>query len=102
VAKDAAIPGEIALAMHTVDYLVHAWDVARAIGVEFTADLDAVRATSPLVTMIPDGPERLEAGSAFAPSVPAVADAGEFDTMLAALGRNPNWQPRGISRPESP
>lgn len=93
VAKDATIPGEIALAMHTVDYLVHAWDVARAIGIEFAADQEAVRVTWPLVAMIPDGPERLETGSAFGPTIPAIADAGAFDTMLAALGRNPNWRP---------
>lgn len=91
VAEGAAFPGEIAMAMHTVDYLVHGWDVARAIGVEFTADVDAVRATWPLVAMIPDGPERLEPGSAFRPSVPAAAEASEFDTMLASLGRDPNW-----------
>jgi uncharacterized protein (TIGR03086 family) len=91
VAPDAAFPGEIAVAMHTVDYLVHAWDVAHAINVEFSADLDAVRATSKLVAMIPDGPNRLEPGSAFLPAVAARPGASEFDTMLAALGRDPNW-----------
>jgi uncharacterized protein (TIGR03086 family) len=91
VVKDAAFPAEIAITMHTVDYLVHAWDVARAVDVEFDADLAAVRATAPLVAMVPDGPERLEPGSAFRPSVKAGPNAGEFDTMLAALGRDPNW-----------
>jgi uncharacterized protein (TIGR03086 family) len=91
VATDATIPGEIAVAMHTVDYLVHAWDVARTIDVEFVADAQAVRVTWPLVAMIPNGPERLEAGSAFAPAVPVTAEAGEFDTMLGSVGREPNW-----------
>jgi uncharacterized protein (TIGR03086 family) len=91
VVREAAFPGEMAIAMHTVDYLVHAWDVARAIDVEFDADLDAVRATAQLVAMIPDGPERREAGSAFGPAVKAGPDAGEFERMLAALGRDPAW-----------
>ena len=91
VTKDAGFPAEIAISMHTVDYLVHAWDVARAIDVEFAADLDAVRATAPLVAMVPDGPERLEPGSAFRPAVPVEPGAGEFDSMLAALGRDPRW-----------
>jgi uncharacterized protein (TIGR03086 family) len=91
VNADAEFPGDIAIAMHTVDYLVHAWDVARAIGVEFTADLDAVRAVTQLVAMIPDDASRLEAGAAFAPAVPAAPGATEFDVMLAVLGRDPNW-----------
>jgi uncharacterized protein (TIGR03086 family) len=91
VARDAAFPADIALAMHTVDYLVHAWDVARAVGVEFIPDLDAVRATSALVAMIPDGPQRLEPGASFRPVVPVAADASEFDAMLGGCGRDPNW-----------
>ena len=91
VAKDATFPADVALAMHTVDYLVHAWDVASAIGVEFDADLDAVRATMPLVSMIPDGPQRLEPGASFRPVVKVAADADEFDAMLGACGRDPNW-----------
>lgn len=93
VAKNATFPADVALAMHTVDYLVHAWDVARAIGVEFSADLDAVRATAALVAMIPDGPERLAPGASFRPVVPVAADANEFDRMLGACGRDPNWRP---------
>ncbi len=93
VAKDAPIPGEIAVAMHTVDYLVHAWDVARAIDIEFDADLDAVRATKRLVAMIPDGPERLQPGASFRPAIEIGPDAGEFDAILAALGRDPLWAP---------
>ena len=91
VSPDGAFPAEIAIAMHTVDYLVHAWDVARTIDVAFNADLDAVRAVAPLAAMVPDGPQRLEPGSAFGPAVPAANGAGEFETMLAALGRDPNW-----------
>ena len=91
VNPDAGFPADIAIAMHTVDYLVHAWDVARAIGIEFTADRDAVRVTQPLVSMIPDGPQRLESGTAFRPAVPGVEATGEFEAMLAWLGRDPNW-----------
>lgn len=91
VVKDAAFPAELAISMHTVDYLVHAWDVARAIDVESDADLDAVRATAQLVAMVPDGPERLAPGASFRPAVTIGPDAGEFEKMLAALGRDPNW-----------
>ena len=90
VNADAEFPGDIAVAMHTVDYLVHAWDVARAIGVEFEADMAAVIATAPLVARIPDDASRLEPGAAFAPALPTEG-ANEFDTMLAALGRDRNW-----------
>ena len=91
VNADAEFPADIAIAMHTVDYLVHAWDVARAIGVEFTADIDAVRAVTPLVAMIPDDASRLATGAAFAPAVPSAPGASEFEVMLAVLGRDPNW-----------
>lgn len=90
VTADAEFPGDIAIAMHTVDYLVHAWDVARAIGVGFDADGEAVRATASLVAMIPDDASRLEPGASFAPALPAEG-ASEFDAMLAALGRDPHW-----------
>jgi uncharacterized protein (TIGR03086 family) len=90
VNADAEFPGDIAIAMHAVDYLVHAWDVARAIGVEFDADEAAVWATAPLVALIPDDASRLEPGAAFGPALPS-AGATEFDAMLAALGRDPHW-----------
>jgi hypothetical protein len=40
---------------------------------------------------IPDGAPRLQPGAAFAPAVPIQPGNSELDTIVALLGRRPEW-----------
>jgi len=86
-----AFPAEMAIGFHTVDYVVHAWDVARSIGVDVEFDQELLDATGAIVARIPDGPERLAPGASFQPGLVVAEGSGELDRMLAALGRSPHW-----------
>ncbi|MGK5683248.1 TIGR03086 family metal-binding protein [Actinoplanes sp. URMC 104] len=86
---DRAVPGRMAIAFHLVDYVVHGWDVARAIGVPYEPDADALALALPIARAVPDGPERLEPGAAFAPALPVPAGADPLSELLLLLGRDP-------------
>ncbi|MTE15887.1 TIGR03086 family metal-binding protein [Nocardia aurantiaca] len=84
------VPAPLAISFHFIDYIVHAWDVARALGkiVEFDADL--LSAGLPVAEAVPRGPEREQPGASFAPEVAAPESSG-LDRILAVLGRSPGW-----------
>jgi uncharacterized protein (TIGR03086 family) len=88
----AAFPGAQAIGFHFVDYVVHGWDVARAIGARFTLPDDVIAAVLPLVFAVPDGDFRTGPGSPFAPAVEAADGLGDFDRALSHLGRSPAWK----------
>lgn len=78
-----------AISFHFIDYLVHSWDVAQAIGKTYTPEPDLVDAALPIAEAVPDGDFRRRPGSAFAPGLPATAGAKSWDRVLAMLGRAP-------------
>ena len=71
------------------DLAVHAWDVARAAGLEPTVDasiLDAALAW---------GKQNLKPefrGAAFGPEVPVPDSAPTFDRLVGFFGRDPGWR----------
>jgi uncharacterized protein (TIGR03086 family) len=83
--------GRRAIGFHLLDYVVHAWDVARARGVALDLPEDLVRAALPVAEAVPDGPGRREPGAAFAPRLPVPAGAGPMDRLLLLVGRSPDW-----------
>ncbi|MGV0741434.1 TIGR03086 family metal-binding protein [Mycolicibacterium sp. XJ870] len=87
----ATFPGALAIGFHFVDYVVHGWDVAASLGVPYELPDDVIAAALPLVTAIPDGDFRDDAGAPFARAVntPATTD---FEKILAHLGRRPGWR----------
>jgi uncharacterized protein (TIGR03086 family) len=93
VSTERTFPADTAIAFHFVDYLVHSWDVAAALGVTYQPDPDLVAAALPVALAVPDGERRLAPGSAFRPARPAGGDAGPLERILAALGRPPDWNP---------
>lgn len=89
----AAFPGAQAIGFHFVDYVVHGWDVARAVEAPFTLPDDVIAAVLPLVFAVPDGDLRTTPGSPFAPAVAFCEPVSDLDRALLHLGRSPAWTP---------
>lgn len=86
----ATFPGDIAIGFHLVDYVVHGWDVAAALRLEYSLPDDVIAATLPLALAIPDGDFR------DAPDVPFGrahngSATNDLDQLLRHLGRDPQW-----------
>jgi uncharacterized protein (TIGR03086 family) len=86
-------PAPQAISFHFIDYVVHGWDVARALGQPFELDDDLVQAAVPVADAVPEGDRRLRPGAAFRPGVPTPDGASPLDRILAMLGRAPAWTP---------
>lgn len=84
-----------AMGFHLVDYVVHAWDVARAIGIDYVPTAAVAEAALQVALSVPNGPERTEPGSAFAPAIEAASAIEEspIDRIVTLLGRSPTWRP---------
>ena len=86
-------PAPQAISFHFIDYVVHGWDVARALGQPYELDADLVQAAVPMAEAVPEGERRLRPGAAFRPGLAAPDDASPMDRILAMLGRDPAWTP---------
>ena len=84
-------PAEQAVSFHLVDYVAHAWDVARALAVEVAFDREVLAAAMRVAADVPDGEARRAPGALFAPVVEVAADAPMLDRIVARLGRSPAW-----------
>lgn len=85
-------PAAQAISFHLLDYLVHGWDVAAAIGypVAFEKDLlDAVQEIGDREVL--NGPNRLRPGASFQPALEPEATESKQDRLLRTLGRSPSW-----------
>lgn len=94
-------PGSQAIRFHLVDYVVHGWDVARTIDVPLSLEPDVLDTGLQIAQSVPDGPERLRPGAAFAPGVATAAAAPILDRIVALLGRDPTWA-RAAGQPSGP
>lgn len=83
--------GVQAVTMHTVDSLVHAWDVARSIGRHIAPGDELLRFTVAIGEQILDGEDRSRDGAHFRPRVPALHGSSSWERALALFGRSPNW-----------
>ncbi|WP_327679305.1 TIGR03086 family metal-binding protein [Kitasatospora sp. NBC_00458] len=94
-------PLDLAVGFHLLDTLVHAWDVAAALGPSSAAGIAAaVEAEPPLAgallavaEVVPAAPADRGPGRAFAPGRAPATAAGSFGRALALLGRDPDWAP---------
>jgi uncharacterized protein (TIGR03086 family) len=89
----ATFPGGLAISFHFVDYVVHGWDVARALGVGYELDDEVLDVALAIAQAVPDDETRRRPGAAFAPAVPVDAGAVKLDRVVARLGRRPDWSP---------
>ena len=85
-------PGRQAIGFHLVDYVVHAWDVARTLGREVRFGPELLDAALSVARAVPQGDRRLVAGAAFGPAV-SIAGGSPLDQIVALLGRDPDWAP---------
>ncbi|MCC3311624.1 TIGR03086 family metal-binding protein [Nocardia africana] len=85
------VAGRQAIGFHLIDYVVHGWDVARAIGLPYDLDPDLAEPALRIAEAVPDGDFRLQPGSAFAPAVPNTDPADPLARILSLLGRSPSW-----------
>ncbi|GAA1631683.1 TIGR03086 family metal-binding protein [Catellatospora bangladeshensis] len=77
------------LGMHFVDFLVHGWDVAKAIGADAALDPELSAAAMKIALRWPtDRPSK-----AFGVMVEPPADSSTGDRLVAYLGRSPGWSP---------
>jgi uncharacterized protein (TIGR03086 family) len=83
-------PAAEAIGFHFVDYVVHGWDFARALGRGYDLDPDVLAAALPIARAVPDGERRRRPGAAFAPRV-AASSGGPLGQIVALLGRRPDW-----------
>ncbi|MET9492991.1 TIGR03086 family metal-binding protein [Nocardia sp. NPDC006630] len=89
VRDGTVLPAPLSISFHFVDYVVHSWDVARALDVPVEFDEDVLAAALVVAQGVPDGDIRLAPNSPFAPIVPF--EGSGLDQVLALLGRSPHW-----------
>ncbi|MEH1011906.1 TIGR03086 family metal-binding protein [Micromonospora sp. CPCC 206060] len=91
ISTTTAFPGALAIRFHFIDYVVHSWDVARALGVDVSFPDEVLHAALLTARAIPDGPERLLPGAAFRPGLPVTDGLDPLSETLTRLGRSPDW-----------
>jgi uncharacterized protein (TIGR03086 family) len=84
-------PAPQAISFHFIDYVVHGWDLARALDLPFQPDPELLGPALTVARAVPNGPRRAEPGSMFDPALAAPDDAPALDQILAWLGRSPSW-----------
>ncbi|MGW7452733.1 TIGR03086 family metal-binding protein [Streptomyces sp. NPDC054787] len=89
----AVFPAVRAIGFHFLDYVVHTWDVARALDLPFAPEPDILDAALPLALAVRDGAHRTQPGAAFAPSRSEPAGSDALPRILMHLGRSPSWGP---------
>ncbi|MCX4747521.1 TIGR03086 family metal-binding protein [Kitasatospora sp. NBC_01287] len=90
-----AFPAGQAIGFHLLDTLVHAWDLAAAVGLPLEVPADLAGLLLGIAEQVPADSHARRPGRAFAPVVPAPEGADAFERALRLLGRDPRWQPAG-------
>jgi uncharacterized protein (TIGR03086 family) len=72
------------------DHLVHAWDLAAAVGASRQFDAEVVRAVAEWYA---DQEDAYRRSGSVAARVDVGPDASDQDRLIAAFGRDPHWRP---------
>ncbi|MCC5473794.1 TIGR03086 family metal-binding protein [Streptomyces sp. NPDC059680] len=90
------VPGGRAVGFHFVDHVVHAWDVAAALGTMPALPEHVLVAALGVARRVPTDPARRGPGSPFAPALEVPEGVGPLEEALRLLGRSPErWPVRG-------
>lgn len=84
------LPGTAVIGFHLVDYVVHAWDVARSLGVPVAFDEDVLRVALDVALAVPEQARSDDERTPFRPVV-ETSSADLLDRVVANLGRTPGW-----------
>jgi uncharacterized protein (TIGR03086 family) len=94
VAETRHFPATQAIGFHLLDYVVHSWDVAAALGRTIALENDLVAAAQEIADRdVPNNARRHHPDAGFQPPVTATADADPLRRLLSFLGRDPDWTP---------
>ncbi|MGW0516176.1 TIGR03086 family metal-binding protein [Crossiella sp. NPDC003009] len=85
----ASFPAARAIGFHLIDYVVHGWDVARALGNPYRLAPELVEVSSRIAFAVPDDGDRRRAGAPFRAALPAEGEP--MERILLWLGRSPHW-----------
>ncbi|MFJ4205075.1 TIGR03086 family metal-binding protein [Streptomyces sviceus] len=85
--------GRTAIGFHFVDYVVHAWDVAAALGVPLRLTDEVHVAALAVARRVPTDPAGRGPGFAFAPALEVPEGTGPLEETLRLLGREPQAWP---------
>ncbi|MGW5663832.1 TIGR03086 family metal-binding protein [Streptomyces sp. NPDC003758] len=83
------VPGRMALGFHLVDYVVHAWDVAAALGMAPVLPAAVLEAALGVALLVPTDPVGRGPGFAFAPPLAVPPGTDPLAATLRLLGRDP-------------
>ncbi|MET7302106.1 TIGR03086 family metal-binding protein [Embleya sp. NPDC005575] len=89
------LPSGIVARMALLDLTVHAWDLARATGRDYTPPPQVIPALNELVDTMAATARKM---NVFAAPVPTAEDAPAFETLLAHTGRDPRWNAAAATR----
>ncbi|MFJ8739555.1 TIGR03086 family metal-binding protein [Embleya sp. NPDC127516] len=94
-AGGVTLPAEIMGLVAHNELVLHGWDLARALGRDYTVDTANLEASLAFLTPPPDADHSVDAPvdaqGLFARAVPLPADAPLLDRVVAMAGRAPNW-----------
>ncbi|MHB8448877.1 MAG: TIGR03086 family metal-binding protein [Mycobacteriales bacterium] len=79
------------LSFPALDLFVHAWDLARSVGVDVEVPAGVIDFAHAVIVPLPEATVRNE--RAFAGPAPAPADASPSQAFIAWTGRDPRWSP---------
>ncbi|MFJ8543507.1 TIGR03086 family metal-binding protein [Streptomyces sp. NPDC093586] len=91
------LPGAVAGAVAADELVIHAWDLARATGQEYTPDPAALQVSHGFLAACAE--ESGGNGGIFGPVVPVPADAPLLDRTVGLSGRDPGWTRPAAARP---
>ncbi|MYS84876.1 TIGR03086 family metal-binding protein [Embleya scabrispora] len=89
------LPAGIVARMALLDLTVHAWDLARATGRDYTPPSQVIPALNELVDTMATTARTM---NVFAAPVPTPEDAPPFEALLAHTGRDPRWNSATATR----
>ncbi|WHT18410.1 TIGR03086 family metal-binding protein [Crossiella sp. CA-258035] len=79
----ASFPAARAIGFHLIDYVVHGWDVARALGNPYRLAPELVEVSSRIAFAVPDDGDRRRSGAPFRPALAAEGGANGADLVVA-------------------
>ncbi|MFF0492820.1 TIGR03086 family metal-binding protein [Nocardia sp. NPDC003482] len=90
-AEGFTAPGHQAIGFHFIDYVVHGWDVARALDLDYHLPPALADEALRIALAVPDNEYRHIPNAPFAPALPTPTPADPLTRILTALGRSPHW-----------